>query len=187
MKKSIYTLGIVTVLFITACSNTQTTSVSSSTITSTAPSSSVAEVKEDDYVYIGGKTPYETLTATEEANIKKAEEEARLQAEAKAKAQAEAKAKADAEAKKQAEQQQQAQASQQEVAEQPQQIEEGVYIAGYTKNGNPIYGGENAAEYVHRKVQEQIAALEARGYYGRNKDDVPPEMKQHGSGVVAAE
>ena len=120
MKKSALLLTILTALALTGCGNaTATTPATTSKASTVAPSSSVAEVK-DDYVAIGGKTPYEQLTATEEQAIKKAEEEARLQAEAKAKAQAEAKAKAEAEAKKQAEQVQ-AQASQQEVAEKPQQ------------------------------------------------------------------
>lgn len=121
MRKTLaLTTTLIIALSMTACGNTSTSQPASSSKASTAPTSSVAE-KKDDYVYIGGKTPYEVLTDTEEANIKKAEEEARLQAEAKAKAQAEAKAKADAEAKKQVEQQQQAQAEQQ-PAEQPQQM-----------------------------------------------------------------
>lgn len=111
MKKVILTIvGLVATFTLVACNSTQTTTTTTSKASTIAPSSSVAEVK-DDYVAIGGKTPYEQLTATEEQAIKKAEEEARLQAEAKAKAQAEAKAKADAEAKKQAEQAQ-AQANQ---------------------------------------------------------------------------
>ncbi len=116
MKKSILLLTAILIVSASACGNT-TPPAPSASKASTAPSSSVAEVK-DDYVAIGGKTPYETLTATEEANIKKAEEEARLQAEAKARAKADAEAKAKAQAQAHA---QQAQANQTAEAQNTEQ------------------------------------------------------------------
>lgn len=166
MKKSVlYALCIATAIIMTACGNTQTTpSPSASKASMVAPTSSVAEVK-DDYVAIGGLTPYEVLTATEEANIKKAEEEARLQAEAKKKADQQAQAKKQA----QAQVNQQAQPAQQ-VAEVPAQQsqqnaqtnsnipadEYQLIVAKYKSDGTPIYQANIA---LYQKLYNEAKAV----------------------------